>query len=72
MAQSLSTGAHNLRTLGKHPAQESVAAAVAAAAKSEERKKGLFFFLIKKTKRRGEGHLWTAPQFLLSDNLKDF
>lgn len=66
MAQSLSTGAHNLRTLGKHPAQES-----AAAAKSDERKKG-FFFLIKKTKRKGEGHLWTAPQFLLSDNLKDF
>lgn len=22
-----------------------------------------FFFLIKKTKRRGEGHLWTAPGF---------
>lgn len=66
MAQSLSTGAHNLWALGKHPAQERV-----SAAKSDERKKD-FFFLIKKTKRRGEGHLWTAPQFPLSDNLKDF
>lgn len=40
MAQSLSTGAQNLRTLGKHPAQESAA----AVAKSEERRKDFFFF----------------------------
>lgn len=43
MAQSLSTGAQNLQTLGKHPAQESAAAAAAAAAaKSEERKRDFF------------------------------
>lgn len=39
MAQSLSTGAHNLQTLGKHPVQESV-----SVAKSDERKIGIFFF----------------------------
>lgn len=47
MAQSLSTGAHNLQTLGQHPAQERL-----SAAKSDERrKKGFFFFLFFKSRK---------------------
>lgn len=68
MAQFLSTAAHNLQTLGKHPVQENTL----SAANSDERKKKIkkkkrpqkklvhVHSFLKKMKKKGEGHLCTA------------
>lgn len=68
MAQFLSTAAHNLQTLGKHPVQENTL----SAANSDERKKKKILkndppkklvhahSFVKKIKKKGEGHLCTA------------
>lgn len=66
MAQFLSTAAHNLQTLGKHPVQENTL----SAASSDERKKKEkkrpkkklvhVHSFVKKIKKEGEGHLSTA------------
>lgn len=68
MAQFLSTAAHNLQTLGKHPVQENTL----SAANSDERKKKKkkkkdpkkklvhAHSFVKKIKKEGEGHLCTA------------
>lgn len=66
MAQFLSTAAHNLQTLGKHPVQENTL----SVANSDERKKKEkkrpkkklvhAHSFVKKIKKEGEGHLCTA------------
>lgn len=67
MAQFLSTAAHNLQILGKHPVQENTL----SAANSDERKKKdkkkdpqeklvHAHSFVRKIKKEGEGHLCTA------------
>lgn len=66
MAQFLSTAAHNLRTLGKHPVQENTLSAVNSDKRKKKEKKDPpkkllhAHSFVKKNKKEGEGHLCTA------------
>lgn len=67
MAQFLSTAAHNLQTLGKHPVQENTLSAANSDERKKKRKKKRpqkklvhAHSFVKKIKKKGEGHLCTA------------
>lgn len=68
MAQFLSTAAHNLQTLGKHPVQENTLSAANSDERKKKRKKKKrpqkklvhAHSFVKNIKKKGEGHLCTA------------
>lgn len=66
MAQFLSTAAHNLQTLGKHPVQENILSAANSDERRKKEKKKTpeelvhAHSFVKKIKKKGEGYLCTV------------